>query len=73
MQIWSVKKNEEAANKKKPKMSAAQLRVQKGTPMSAGGFLPSPGRLDMPPAASSLDYWHGPCVGPDDVWLTLQT
>jgi ubiquitin-conjugating enzyme E2 M len=29
-QIWSVKKNEEAAAKKKPKMSAAQLRVQKG-------------------------------------------
>ena len=33
-QIWSVKKNEEAANKKKPKMSAAQLRVQKGTSMT---------------------------------------
>jgi hypothetical protein len=29
-QIWSVKKNEEAAAKKKPKMTAAQLRVQKG-------------------------------------------
>lgn len=29
-QLWSVKKNEEAAAKKKPKMSAAQLRVQKG-------------------------------------------
>ncbi|CAD6574849.1 MAG: NEDD8-conjugating protein ubc12 [Tremellales sp. Tagirdzhanova-0007] len=28
-QIWSVKKTEEAANKKRPKMSAAQLRVQK--------------------------------------------
>lgn len=31
IQLWSVKKNEEAAAKKKPKMSAAQLRVQKGT------------------------------------------
>lgn len=30
LQIWSMKKNEEAAAKKKPKMSAAQLRVQKG-------------------------------------------
>lgn len=29
-QIWSVKKDQEAENKKKPKMSAAQLRVQKG-------------------------------------------
>ncbi|KAI9636358.1 ubiquitin-conjugating enzyme/RWD-like protein [Dioszegia hungarica] len=28
-QIWSVKKTEEAAAKKRPKMSAAQLRVQK--------------------------------------------
>ncbi|KAK8847437.1 hypothetical protein IAR55_005295 [Kwoniella newhampshirensis] len=28
-QLWSVKKNEEAAAKKKPKMTAAQLRVQK--------------------------------------------
>lgn len=29
-QIWSLKKDQEAANKKKPKTSAAQLRVQKG-------------------------------------------
>jgi ubiquitin-conjugating enzyme E2 M len=29
-QIWSLKKNEEAAAKKKPKTSAAQIRVQKG-------------------------------------------
>ncbi|ORX33929.1 ubiquitin-conjugating enzyme/RWD-like protein [Kockovaella imperatae] len=29
IKIWSVKKNEEAAAKKKPKMTAAQLRVQK--------------------------------------------
>ncbi|WVQ98104.1 hypothetical protein IAU59_005226 [Kwoniella sp. CBS 9459] len=27
--LWSVKKDEEAANKKRPKMTAAQLRVQK--------------------------------------------
>ena len=29
-QIWSMKKTEEAAAKKKPKTSAAQIRVQKG-------------------------------------------
>jgi hypothetical protein len=29
-QIWSMKKNEEAAAKRKPKTSAAQIRVQKG-------------------------------------------
>lgn len=29
IKIWSVKKNEEAAAKKKPKTTAAQLRVQK--------------------------------------------
>ena len=31
VQIWSMKKNEDAAAKKKPKTSAAQIRVQKGT------------------------------------------
>ena len=30
VQIWSMKKNEDAAAKKKPKTSAAQIRVQKG-------------------------------------------
>jgi uncharacterized Tic20 family protein len=30
LQIWSMKKTEEAAAKKKPKTSAAQIRVQKG-------------------------------------------
>lgn len=30
-QIWSMKKDSEAAAKKKPKVNAAQLRVQKGT------------------------------------------
>ncbi|KAJ3998513.1 ubiquitin-conjugating enzyme/RWD-like protein [Lentinula boryana] len=30
IKIWSMKKNEEAAGKKKPKTSAAQIRVQKG-------------------------------------------
>jgi len=30
IQIWSLKKDQEAANKKKPKTTAAQLRVQKG-------------------------------------------
>ncbi|WWC59517.1 uncharacterized protein I303_102073 [Kwoniella dejecticola CBS 10117] len=29
IKLWSVKKDEEAANKKKPRMTAAQLRVQK--------------------------------------------
>ncbi|KAJ1302600.1 hypothetical protein OPQ81_002917 [Rhizoctonia solani] len=29
IKIWSMKKNEDAAAKKKPKTSAAQLRVQK--------------------------------------------
>lgn len=30
LQIWSMKKNEDAAAKKRPKTSAAELRVQKG-------------------------------------------
>ena len=30
LQIWSMKKNEDASAKKKPKTSAAQIRVQKG-------------------------------------------
>lgn len=29
-QIWSMKKDSEASTKKKPKVNAAQLRVQKG-------------------------------------------
>ena len=29
-QIWSMKKTEDAAAKRKPKTSAAQIRVQKG-------------------------------------------
>lgn len=33
-QIWSMKKDSEAAAKKKPKVNAAQLRVQKGTSSS---------------------------------------
>lgn len=33
LQIWSMKKNEDAV-KKKPKTSAAQIRVQKGTLLS---------------------------------------
>lgn len=32
-QIWSMKKEEDAAKKKKPKTSPAQLRVQKGESM----------------------------------------
>lgn len=30
IKIWSLKKDEETARKKKPKTSPAQLRVQKG-------------------------------------------
>lgn len=30
IKIWSMKKDEESAKKKKPKTSPAQLRVQKG-------------------------------------------
>ncbi|THH33558.1 hypothetical protein EUX98_g679 [Antrodiella citrinella] len=36
LKIWSMKKNEDAAAKKKPKTSAAQIRVQKG--MYKGGL-----------------------------------
>jgi hypothetical protein len=31
IKIWSMKAKEAAAEKKKPKTSAAQIRVQKGT------------------------------------------
>jgi hypothetical protein len=34
-----MKKNEDAAAKKKPKTSAAQIRVQKGTPTFAAKML----------------------------------
>lgn len=44
-QIWSVKKTEEAAAKKRPKMSAAQLRVQKGMSLPQRRFLPFAMRL----------------------------
>ncbi len=30
IKIWSIKKDNSAAEKKKPKVSAAQIRVQKG-------------------------------------------
>lgn len=30
IKLWSMKKDEESAKKKKPKTSPAQLRVQKG-------------------------------------------
>lgn len=30
IKIWSMKKDEESAKKKKPKTSPAQLRIQKG-------------------------------------------
>jgi ubiquitin-conjugating enzyme E2 M len=30
LKVWSLKKDEETAKKKKPKTSPAQLRVQKG-------------------------------------------
>ena len=34
IQIWSMKKNEDQAAKKRPKTSAAQIRVQKGAPLT---------------------------------------
>lgn len=40
-----MKKNEEAANKKKPKTSAAQIRVQKGRSLS------------FPPFDAASYYW----------------
>ncbi len=36
LQIWSMKKDENAAAKKKPKTSAAQIRVQKGERQPGG-------------------------------------
>lgn len=38
VQIWSMKKNEDAAAKKKPKTSAAQIRVQKGSLFVSAGY-----------------------------------
>jgi hypothetical protein len=34
IKIWSIKKDNSAAEKKKPKVSAAQIRVQKGNIIS---------------------------------------
>lgn len=64
-----MKKNEEAANKKKPKTSAAQIRVQKGT------FLPSCHSIPSVPSIWLLTgEWHG---GTDltelDLPATMQT
>lgn len=43
-QIWSMKKDSEAAAKKKPKVNAAQLRVQKGTILPLSPSVPHPFR-----------------------------
>ncbi|KAL4241746.1 Ubiquitin-conjugating enzyme/RWD-like protein [Abortiporus biennis] len=50
IKIWSMKKNEDAAAKKKPKTSAAQIRVQKDLtelelPSTMKTFFPDPADL----------------------------
>jgi len=53
IKIWSMKKSEDAAQKKKPKTSAAQIRVQKDlTELD----LPSTMKTDFPDAADLLNF-----------------
>ncbi|KAH7338786.1 ubiquitin-conjugating enzyme/RWD-like protein [Rhizoctonia solani] len=53
IKIWSMKKNEDAAAKKKPKTSAAQLRVQKDiTELD----LPSTMKIDFANAEDLLNF-----------------
>ncbi|KAF8527545.1 ubiquitin-conjugating enzyme/RWD-like protein [Hysterangium stoloniferum] len=53
IKIWSMKKNEEAAAKRKPKTSAAQIRVQKDlTELD----LPSTMKLYHPDATNLLNF-----------------
>ncbi|WVR04673.1 hypothetical protein IAU60_001684 [Kwoniella sp. DSM 27419] len=53
IKLWSVKKDEEAANKKKPKMTAAQLRVQKDLTELE---LPSTMKTHFPDPADVLNF-----------------
>ncbi|ORY30375.1 ubiquitin-conjugating enzyme/RWD-like protein [Naematelia encephala] len=53
IKIWSVKKDEQAAAKKKPKMTAAQLRVQKDLTELE---LPSTMQTDFPDPADVLNF-----------------
>jgi len=53
IKIWSMKKSEDAAAKKKPKTSAAQIRVQKDlTELD----LPSTMKTDFPDATDLLNF-----------------
>jgi len=53
IKIWSMKKNEDAAAKKKPKTSAAQIRVQKDlTELD----LPSTMKINFPDPANQLSF-----------------
>ncbi|KAF8323743.1 hypothetical protein DL93DRAFT_2123524 [Clavulina sp. PMI_390] len=53
IKIWSMKKSEDAAAKKKPKTSAAQIRVQKDlTELD----LPSTMKTDFPDPANLLNF-----------------
>jgi len=53
LKIWTLKKNEEAAAKKKPKTSAAQIRVQKDlTELD----LPPTMKTDFPDPADLLNF-----------------
>lgn len=61
IKIWSMKKNEDAGSRKKPKTSAAQIRVQKDlTELD----LPSTMRTDFPDAADLLNF--NLYINPDD-------
>ncbi|WVQ83271.1 hypothetical protein IAT38_005410 [Cryptococcus sp. DSM 104549] len=53
IKLWSVKKNEEAANKKRPKITAAQLRVQKDLTELE---LPATMKTFFPDAADVLNF-----------------
>ena len=51
LQIWSMKKDSEASTKKKPKVNAAQLRVQKGQSLP---HLPPQSELARPNVESAV-------------------
>lgn len=63
IKIWSMKKDEESAKKKKPKTSPAQLRVQKGgyriCCLKFGELSKSDMRADYETSALDFDRPHG--------------
>jgi len=61
IKIWSMKKNEDAAAKKKPKTSAAQIRVQKDLTELE---LPSTMKTNFPDPADLLNFTL--TITPDD-------